>query len=110
MLIKSLFFSRYEKTIKCSVRYFLKHNLDAFYLATKAPGCSAFNHVERWRNTPLSHDLAGVVLLHDTFESHLNNKNEMVDHELEMKNFAQAGEVLAEIWSKAVIDNYPIVA
>ena len=27
-----------------------------------------------------------------------------------MKNFAKAGEVLAEIWSKTVIDNYPTVA
>ena len=59
---------------------------------------------------PLSHDLAGVVLPHDTFGSHLNNKNETVDKELEMKNFAKAGEVLAEIWSKTVIDNYPTVA
>ena len=42
---------------------------------------------------PLSHDLAGVVLPHDTFGSHLNNKNETVDKELEMKNFAKAGEV-----------------
>ena len=59
---------------------------------------------------PLSHDLAGVGLPHDTFGSHLNNKNETVDKELEMKNFAKAGEVLAEIWSKTVIDIYPTVA
>ena len=112
LLIKSIFFNRYEKTIKCSVSYFLKHNLDAFYLATNAPGPagrSAFNRVER-RMAPLSHDLAGVVLPHDTFGSHLNNKNETVDKELEMKNFAKAGEVLAEIWSKTVINNYPTVA
>ena len=108
MLTKSIFFNRYEKTIKCSVSYFLKHNLDAFYLATNAPGRSTFNRVER-RMAPLSHDLAGVVLPHDTFGSH-NNKNETVDKELEMKNFAKAGEVLAEIWSKTVIDNYPAVA
>ena len=109
MLIKSIFFNRYEKTIKCSVSYFLKHNLDAFYLTTNAPGRSAFNRVER-RMAPLSHDLAGVVLTHDTFGSHLNNKNETVDKELEMKNFAKAAEILAEIWSKTVIDNYPTVA
>ena len=109
MLIKSIFFNRYEKTIKCSVSYFLKHNLDAFYLATNAPGRSAFNRVKR-RMAPLSNDLAGVGLPHDTFGSHLNNKNETVDKELEMKNFAKAGEVLAEIWSKTVIDIYPTVA
>ena len=108
MLIKSIFFNS-EKTIKCSVSYFLKYNLDAFYLATNAPGRSAFDRVER-RMAPLSHDLAGVVLPRDTFGSHLNNKKETVDKELEMKNFPKAGEALAEILSKTVIDNYPTVA
>ena len=70
---------------------------------------AAAHRVER-RMAPLSHDLAGVVLPRDTFGSHLNNKKETVDKEWEMKNFPKAGEVLAEILSKTVIDNYPTVA
>ena len=58
---------------------------------------------------PLSHDLAGVVLPHNSFGSHLNCQNETIDAELEMKNFAKAGEVLAEIWSQTVIDVYATV-
>ncbi len=89
--------------------YFLQHDLDAFYLATNAPGRSAYNRVER-RMAPLSHDLAGLVLPHDSFGTHLNAKNETVDEELEVKNFAKAGEILAEVWSKTVIDGYDTVA
>ncbi|CAB3979549.1 Hypothetical predicted protein [Paramuricea clavata] len=99
---------RYKKTIKCSISYFLQHDLDAFYLATNAPGRSAFNRVER-RMAPLSHDLAGVVLPHDTYGTHLSARNETVDKELEVKNFAKAGETLAEIWGKTVIDGYDIL-
>ena len=105
-LSKQIF--RYEKTINCSISYFLKHDLYAFFLATNAPGRSAFNRVER-RMAPLSHDLAGVVLPHNSFGSHLNSQNETIDAELEMKNFAKAGEVLAEIWSQTVIDGYATV-
>ena len=32
---------RYEKTINCSIKDFVEHDLDAFFLATNAPGRSA---------------------------------------------------------------------
>lgn len=46
---------------------------------------------------PLSHDLTGIILPHDTFGSHLDSQGKTVDLELEMKNFMAASEVLAEV-------------
>ena len=34
---------RYEKTINCAIDLFRSYNLDALFLATNAPGRSAFN-------------------------------------------------------------------
>ena len=53
---------RYTKTIECVIDYFLSQDLDAFFLATNAPGRSAFNRVER-RMIKFSKELSGVVLL-----------------------------------------------
>ena len=50
-----------------------------------------------------------MVLPYVTFGLHLvNGKN--VDSELEVKNFNEAGEILAEIWNKLEIDKYPVQA
>ena len=76
---------RYIKTIICAIDYFCSNNLDALFVATNAPGRSAFNRAER-RMAPLSHDIAGVVLPHDHFGSHLNYKEETINKELEGKN------------------------
>ena len=46
----------------------------------------------------------------DKFGSHLDKSNKTVDLELEQKNFKAAGEILAEVWSKTVIDDNPVVA
>ena len=71
---------RYAKTIECAIDYFLSQDLDAFFLATNAPGRSAFNRVER-RMVKFSKELSGVVLLHDNFGSHLNVKGEAIGKE-----------------------------
>ena len=76
---------RHTKTIECAIDYFLSQDLDAFFLATNAPGRSAFNRVER-RMVKFSKELSGVVLPHDNFGSHLNAKGEKIDKELEKKN------------------------
>ena len=55
----------------------------------------------------LSKELSGVILPVDTFGTHLNN-GLTVDEELEERNFEAAGGVLAEIWSKLVIDGHPV--
>ncbi|KAL5491710.1 hypothetical protein EMCRGX_G017057, partial [Ephydatia muelleri] len=72
-------------------------------------GRSAYNRVER-RMAPLSKELAGVVLPHDSYGSHLDAQGRTIDKELEKKNFGCAGNVLAEIWSSVIIDKYPVVA
>lgn len=59
---------------------------------------------------PLSKELSGVVLRHDKFGTHLDSQGRTIDVELEKRNFAAAGEVLAKIWSDLVIDNHPVVA
>ena len=100
---------RYEKTINCSIKYFVENGLDAFFLATNYPGRSAFNLVER-RMVKLSEELSAVFLEHDKFWSHLDAKGVTVDKDLELKNFEYAGRTHAEIWSGLVIDGNPVVA
>ena len=58
----------------------------------------------------LSKELNGVILPHDHFGTHLDNNNNFVDEELELKNFEHAGEFLAKFWSKLVINGHPVVA
>ena len=72
-----------------------------------AAGLSAFNPVER-RMAPLSHDLSGVILPHDTFGNHLDSSGNTIYPELEKMNFYAAGDVLAEIWSRIVINKHPV--
>ena len=100
---------RYQKTINCAIDYFSSYDLDAFFLATNAPGRSAFNRVER-RMAKLSHELSGVVLDHQHFGTHLDSQKNTIDDELELKNFEHAGTVLAEIWSRMEINKHPTVA
>ncbi|CAF3364415.1 unnamed protein product [Rotaria socialis] len=100
---------RFPKTLVASIRKFRKYNLDALFVLTHAPGQSAYNVVER-RMAPLSHDLAGLILPHDHFGTHLNDSGVTVNSELERINFKKAGEVLAEVWCGSVIDEYPVVA
>lgn len=100
---------RYPKVISCAIKHFKENDLDAVFIATNAPGRSAFNRVER-RMAPLSHCLSGVVLPHDTFGNHLDGKVKTTDCDLEMKNFANAGQILAEIWSATIIDGEAVVA
>lgn len=100
---------RFPKTLAVAIDRFKKHNLDAYVAMTHAPGMSAYNYVER-RMAPLSKELAGMILPHDAFGSHLNASGKTIDAELEQKNFKKTGEVLAEIWSNLVLDGYPVTA
>ena len=99
---------RYQKVIEMAVHHFVQNNLDAYLIATNASGRSAFNRVEK-RMAPLSKELSGLILPHDKYGSHLNDQGLTIDTDLE-KNFAFAGNTLAEIWSQTVVDSHPIVA
>ena len=100
---------RYPKVIAHGVECFRKHDLDALFVITNAPGRSAFNRVER-RMAPLSRKLSGVILPHDHFGSHLNSAGKTVDSDLEFINFQYAGKVLTEIWNNVKIDDHPVIA
>ena len=52
---------QYPKPLACAVYFFQELELDVLLHAVNAAGLSAFNAVER-RMSPLSHDLAGVLL------------------------------------------------
>jgi hypothetical protein len=95
--------------MQVAVARFIEWDLDVFLSGTHAPHYSAFNRVER-RMAPLSRELAGLILPHDHFGTHLNASGKTVDTELEKSNFRKAGETLAEVWSSVVIDNYKVVA
>lgn len=84
--------------IQVAIHHFLSNDLDALFVATNAPGRSAFNRVER-KMAPLSRKLSGLIIPHDRFGSHLDEQRRTIDEELEKENFAFAGETLAEIWS-----------
>ncbi|UJR34218.1 hypothetical protein I4U23_021624 [Adineta vaga] len=100
---------RFPKTLVASIKKFKRYNLDALFCLTHAPGQSAYNIVER-RMAPLSHDLAGLILPHDHFGSHLNDSGSTVNVDLEKLNFRKAGQILAETWNQTVIDGYSVFA
>ena len=93
--------------IWCAIDLFCLCNFDALFLATNAPGRSAFNQVER-RMAPLSHDDACVILPHDNFCSHLDLKGDTIDKDLKIKNFEYAGKVLCDIWSHTIINGFQL--
>ncbi|GBP38729.1 hypothetical protein EVAR_22378_1 [Eumeta japonica] len=72
----------YERVIVSAIRHFKDFDLDAIYIATNAPGRSAFNRLER-RMAPLNRELIGVLLKHDTFGSDIDFSNRTTDLELE---------------------------
>ena len=99
---------RFHNNINMGCKIMTDFNLDCYIEVTNAPGLSAYNRAER-RMYHLSKQLTGVVLPYDTFGSHIVN-GKTVDDSLELKNFEAAGEILAEIWSNMVIDNFPVQA
>ena len=57
-----------------------------------------------------SKELSGATLPHNHFGTHLDYNNKTIDEELELQNFEYAGKILAELWSKLVIDDHPVIA
>lgn len=50
----------YQNVVHVAVHHFVTRNLDGVFVATNAPGRSAYNRVER-------RDLCGLVLPHDFY-------------------------------------------
>ena len=100
---------RFPKAINVYTEHFKKYNFDALLVLTHAPGMSEYNYVER-KMAPLSKELAGLILPHDSCGTHLDSQRKTIDVDLEKANFKKAGEILAEVWSELVIDGHPVVA
>ena len=77
---------RSPTTLKFAIYLFKQLGLDAYIHGVNAAGLSAFNIVER-RMAPLSRFLAGLILQHDTFGTHLDSSGKTIDLDLEIKNF-----------------------
>jgi hypothetical protein len=69
---------------------------DALFIATNAPGRSAFNRIAM-KMAPLSNKFTRLTLPNYHFGSHLNERRITIDANLEKKNFQLAGNILAEI-------------
>ena len=54
--------------------------------------------------------MAGVILPHDTYGTHLDSQGNTVDIDLEKENFAAAGKVLAEVFGNITIDDHEVQA
>ena len=59
---------------------------------------------------PLSKKLTGLILPHDNYGSHLNERGITIDADLEKNNFEFVGVTLAEILSQIIVDKFPTVA
>ena len=77
---------RFPKPLATAVSLLCEFDLDVVIHDVSAAGLSAFDLVER-RMAPLSHDIAGLILLHDSFGSHLHADDKTIDEDLEKKNF-----------------------
>ena len=81
---------RFPKSLDFAIQHFQKFNLEALLISAHALGLSAYNQVER-RMVPLSKALSGVLLLHETFGTHLDSSRKTFDTNLEKHNFKAAG-------------------
>ena len=83
---------RFPKPLQTGVALFKEVKLNVLLHDVNTTGLSAFNPVER-QMAPLSHDLAGIILQHDSYGNHLDECGKTVDLELEKQNFFKAAEI-----------------
>ena len=87
---------RFPTSRRTLIKFFKDLDIDYLIAACNAAGLSAFHFIER-RMAPLSKELAGIVLLHDSFGTHLNENGKTIDDVKELQNFSKTGETLSEI-------------
>ena len=98
---------RFPASRQTLAKIFVEHELDFIYCVCNAAGLSQYHFIER-QMAPLSAALAGVVLPHDNFWSHIDASGSTADAELEIKNFQKAGELLCKLWNDVQIDNHTV--
>lgn len=69
---------RFKTVVPLAIYNSLKLNIDALFIASNAPGRSAYNRVKR-EMAPLKRELLGLILPHDHFGAHLNSASRTVD-------------------------------
>ena len=84
-----------KRQLLAKIDYFLSYELDSLFLATIVPGRSAFNLLKQTMIS-LGKELSGALLEHDHFGSHLDDKGNIIDAELELKNV----DVQVKFWLK----------
>ena len=100
---------RFPTSRQTLIKFFKDHDIDYLIAAYSAAVLSAFHFIER-RMMPLSKELAGIVLRHDSFGNHLDENGKTIDDVKELQNSRKAGETLSEIWSKMTIDDFEVSA
>ena len=82
---------------KALIKFCFKENdVDYIVAVCNASGLSAYHFIER-RMASLTKELAGVILSHDSYGSHLDGNGKTMDGEKELQNFKKADETLVEI-------------
>ena len=74
---------RFQQTIASAIEYFEEYQLDALFLATNVSGRNAFNRTKR-RIAPISREMNGLILPHETFGSHLDGNGKTIDDAFEL--------------------------
>lgn len=82
---------RYKGAINSAIEIFKAHDLDALFIATNAPGRSAFNPVEH-RMAPLSRALSGLILPANHFKDNSDKNDTEKQRQTELLNFKHAGK------------------
>ena len=99
-------YSRYKKVIKFGIHQFIQQDLDLMVSHQMLMAEAHFNKLER-KIARLSRELSGLILPHDDYGSHLDERAKTMGTELEEKNFDFAGKTVDEIFSQLIVDSYP---
>lgn len=69
---------RFPTTQRALTGFFKENNIDYIVAVCNAAGVCAYRFIER-RMAQLSTQLAGIVLPHDTYGTHLNGNDKTID-------------------------------
>ena len=94
-----------DTTHQILIRFLKNDHIDYVIAPCNSAGLSVFYFIEQ-RIVPLSKELSGIVLPHDSFGTHLNENGKTIDNVKELENLKKAGELLSEISSEITIDLY----
>ena len=97
----------FPTTRKALIKFFKENDADYIVAVCTASGLSVYHFIER-RKSPLSKELAGIIVPHYSYGSHFDGNGRTIDGGKVLQNFKKAGETLVEIWSSAKIDEYPV--